>query len=135
MTRTVRVEIGGDPNERAPDEGMKVHTRPNPNPANVSGIYEEIAEVESPRFERVYWTKEPHLRKLYGITSFLLVASATTGYDSMLLNTSQQIHAWNHFFFPETKLNPDLAGPVKDSKLAILNNMFQSTSAQSCRSL
>lgn len=64
------------------------------------------------------------MRKLYGMTFFLLVASATTGYDSMLLNTSQQIHAWNHFFFPETKLNPDLADPVEDSKLAILINMF-----------
>ncbi|KAL0469255.1 hypothetical protein QR685DRAFT_572281 [Neurospora intermedia] len=118
-TRTIRVEIGGDPNERAPDERMNVYTKPNPNPDNVSGIYDEIAEVESQRFER-----EPHLRKLYGMTFFLLVASATAGYDSMLLNTSQQIHAWNHFFFPETKLNPDLADPVEDSKLAILINMF-----------
>ncbi|KAK3504212.1 MFS general substrate transporter [Neurospora crassa] len=123
-TRTIRVEIGGGPNERAPDEGMNVHNKPNPTPDNVLGIYDEIAEVESPRFERVYWTKEPHLRKLYGMTSFLLVASAKTGYDSMLLNTSQQLHAWNHFYFPEKKLNPDLADPVEDSKLAILINMF-----------
>lgn len=54
-TRTIRVEIGGDPNERAPDERMNVYTKPNPNPDNVSGIYDEIAEVESQRFERVYW--------------------------------------------------------------------------------
>ncbi|CCC05069.1 unnamed protein product [Sordaria macrospora k-hell] len=114
-TRTIRVEIGGHP-----DEAMNVHTKPNPNADNVSEIYEEIPEVEPPRFERVYWTREPHLRKLYGMTFFLMVASATTGYDSMLLNTSQQIHAWNSFFFPHST-QPD---PVEDSKLAILINMF-----------
>ncbi|KAK3402416.1 MFS general substrate transporter [Sordaria brevicollis] len=103
---------------------MNVHTKPHPDPDNVSEVYEEIPEIEPPRFERVYWTREPHLRKLYGMTFFLMVASATTGYDSMLLNTSQQIHAWNHFFFPETKINPDLNDPVEDSKLAILINMF-----------
>jgi len=79
---------------------------------------------DQPRFERVYWMKEPHLRKLYFLTSVLMVASATTGYDSMLVNTSQQIHAWNHFFFPELKDNPEIRDPVMDSKLGILVNMF-----------
>ncbi|KAK0629247.1 general substrate transporter [Bombardia bombarda] len=84
----------------------------------------EYAEAEPTRFQRVYWTKEPHLRKLYGLTIILMVASATTGYDGMLVNTSQQIHAWNWFFFPETKDNPRLEDAVVDSKLAILVNMF-----------
>lgn len=77
---------------------------------------------ETPRFQRVYWTREPHLRKLYGLAVVLMVASATTGYDGMLVNTSQQIDAWNHFFFP-TKV-PNYDDPVLDSKLAILVNMF-----------
>lgn len=79
---------------------------------------------ETPRFQRVYWTREPHLRKLYGLAIILMVASATMGYDGMLVNTSQQINAWNHYFFPETKDNPNLRDPVHDSKLAILVNMF-----------
>lgn len=79
---------------------------------------------ETPRFQRVYWMREPHLRRLYGLTVVLMVASATTGYDSMLVNTSQQIDAWNWFFFPELKDNPNTQDPVLDSKLAILVNMF-----------
>ncbi|KAK3349161.1 general substrate transporter [Lasiosphaeria hispida] len=84
----------------------------------------EFNEVEAPRFRRVYWTREPHLRKLYGLTIILMVASATTGYDGMLVNISQHIRAWNWFFFPELKENPDLIDPILDSKLAILVNMF-----------
>ena len=78
--------------------------------------------AQPPRFERVYWLHEPHLRKLYGLTTILMIASATTGYDGMLLNTSQQIQAWNAFFFPGLKDRPD--DPVLNSKLAILVNMF-----------
>jgi MFS family permease len=91
-------------------------------PDSVSAEFEVVQET--PRFQRVYWTREPHLRKLYGMTVILMVASATTGYDGMLVNTSQQIDAWNWFFFPELKDNPDIKDPVLDSKLAILVNMF-----------
>ncbi|KAK3315751.1 sugar transporter-like protein [Apodospora peruviana] len=85
----------------------------NPNP-----------DVAPPRFERVYWMREPHLRKLYGLTAILMVASATTGYDGMLLNTSQQIQSWNWFFFPEFEDSKNAKDPVLNSKLGILVNMF-----------
>ncbi|KAK9775745.1 putative General substrate transporter [Seiridium cardinale] len=39
------------------------------------------AQGEAPKFERVQWTKEPGLRKLYFYALVLGVASATTGYD------------------------------------------------------
>ncbi|KEY66763.1 hypothetical protein S7711_07546 [Stachybotrys chartarum IBT 7711] len=60
-----------------------------------------VAQAEAPRFEKVIWYREPHLRKLYTLTIFLLVASATTGYDGMLVNTSQQINRWGEYF-PES---------------------------------
>jgi hypothetical protein len=41
----------------------------------------EIAQAEAPRFEKVDWKREPHLRNLYLMSFFLLVGSATTGYD------------------------------------------------------
>ena len=91
-------------------------------PDSASADFEVVQEV--PRFQRVYWMREPHLRKLYGLAIILIVASATTGYDSMLVNTSQQIDAWNWFFFPELKDNPGLKDAILDSKLAILVNMF-----------
>jgi len=75
----------------------------------------DVAQAEAPRFEKVYWTKEPHLRKLYGYAVVLMVASATTGYDGMLVNTSQQIARWGEFFGDDVK---------DDSKLGILVNMF-----------
>lgn len=84
----------------------------------------DFDEIEQPRFQRVYWTREPHLRKLYGLCAILMVASATTGYDGMLVNISQHIRAWNYFFFPEYRDNPELEDPILDSKLAILVNMF-----------
>lgn len=40
-----------------------------------------IAQEEAPVFEKVQWTKDPNLRKLYLWGSVLMVASATTGYD------------------------------------------------------
>ncbi|KAK4194171.1 general substrate transporter [Triangularia verruculosa] len=83
----------------------------------------EVAVHETPRFQRVYWTREPHLRKLYGMAAILMVASATTGYDGMLVNTSQQIDLWRYFFFPELRDRPE-GDPILDSKLAILVNMF-----------
>lgn len=39
------------------------------------------AQEEAPQFERVDWTKDPGLRKLYFYAFVLCVASATTGYD------------------------------------------------------
>ena len=74
-----------------------------------------IAHAEGPRFQRVSWVKEPHLRKLYLYAITLMVASATTGYDGMLVNTSQQIQLWNDFF------GDDVADA---NKLGILVNMF-----------
>jgi hypothetical protein len=74
----------------------------------------DIARAEAPKFERVIWYKEPHLRKLYFFSIFLLVGSATTGYDGMLLNTSQQMDYWKEFF-PEY---------VDANKLGILINIY-----------
>jgi hypothetical protein len=58
----------------------------------------EIARAAAPRFEHVSWTKEPHLRKLYTMSIFLLIASATTGYDGMLANTCQQMDLFKEYF-------------------------------------
>ncbi|KAK1772014.1 hexose transporter [Phialemonium atrogriseum] len=75
----------------------------------------DVAQAEAPRFEKVSWTKEPHLRKLYMYALVLMVASATTGYDGMLVNVSQQITKWGLYFGDD----------VKDpNKLGILVNMF-----------
>jgi Na+/melibiose symporter-like transporter len=73
-----------------------------------------VAQAEAPRFEKVTWYKEPHLRQLYFLSIFLLVGSATTGYDGMLLNTSQQMDFWKEFF-PEY---------VDANKLGILINIY-----------
>jgi hypothetical protein len=75
----------------------------------------DVAQAEAPRFEKVYWTREPHLRKLYAMAVVLMVASATTGYDGSLVNTSQQIQMWERFFGKDVQ---------DDSKLGILVNMF-----------
>lgn len=74
----------------------------------------DIAQAEAPRFEKVTWYKEPHLRKLYFLTIFLLIASATTGYDGMMVNTSQQMDKWKEYF-PEYD---------NENKLGILINMY-----------
>ncbi|KAG8158404.1 hypothetical protein KVR01_011526 [Diaporthe batatas] len=75
----------------------------------------EVARPEAPRFERVTWYKEPHLRKLYAMSLVLMIASATTGYDGMLVNTSQQIHRWEEYFGLDIDDN---------NKLGVLINMF-----------
>lgn len=41
-----------------------------------------MASWEIPQFERVYWMREPHLRKLYAWACVLMIASATTGFDA-----------------------------------------------------
>lgn len=74
----------------------------------------DAARGEAPRFEKVTWYKEPHLRNLYILSIFLLVASATTGYDGMMVNTSQQMSKWEEYF-PEHADN---------NKLGILINMY-----------
>lgn len=74
----------------------------------------DAAREQAPKFEKVTWYKEPHLRKLYFLSIFLLVGAATTGYDGMLLNTSQQMDYWK-YFFPEH---------VDANKLGILINMY-----------
>ncbi|KAL2277141.1 hypothetical protein FJTKL_00156 [Diaporthe vaccinii] len=75
----------------------------------------EVARPEAPRFERVTWYREPHLRKLYAMSLVLMIASATTGYDGMLVNTSQQIHRWEEYFGLDIDDN---------NKLGVLINMF-----------
>ena len=41
----------------------------------------DLDVLNPPEFERVRWTKEPGLRKLYFHAAILMIASATTGYD------------------------------------------------------
>lgn len=72
-------------------------------------------QAEAPRFEKVTWWREPHLRKLYAMCLVLMIASSTTGYDGSLINTSQQIQLWEDFFFADIADN---------NKLGILVNMF-----------
>jgi sugar porter (SP) family MFS transporter len=82
---------------------------------NVGVVSMAEVDADTPRFQRVSWTKEPHLRKLYAFAVVLMVASATTGYDGMLVNTSQQIQRWEDYF------GDDVADA---NKLGILVNMF-----------
>jgi MFS family permease len=92
----------------------------------------EIARAEAPRFERVSWTKEPHLRKLYIMSIFLLIASATTGYDGMLANTCQQMDLFKEYFsIQHGKVNEVFIWDEEKktwnadaNKLGIMINMF-----------
>ncbi|TGJ88557.1 hypothetical protein E0Z10_g164 [Xylaria hypoxylon] len=83
----------------------------------------DVALVEGPRFEKVSWTREPHLRKLYAWAVILILGSVTTGYDGMLVNTSQQIDRWKAFF-PRTQVGPNNPQAVADSWLGLLVNIF-----------
>ncbi|EAU32508.1 conserved hypothetical protein [Aspergillus terreus NIH2624] len=74
-----------------------------------------ITQAEAPQFEKVNWKKEPHLRRLYLMAMVLMVASATTGYDGMLVNTSQMMDTWTKFFSPKVE---------QDNWLGLLVNMF-----------
>ncbi|KAI1852331.1 hypothetical protein JX265_006381 [Neoarthrinium moseri] len=56
------------------------------------------ARDEAPTFEKVNWTKEPGLRKLYFYAVILCVASATTGYDGSFFNAVQNFESWLDFF-------------------------------------
>ena len=74
---------------------------------------------EAPEFEKVSWSKDPALRKLYINCTFgLLVGSATTGYDGSLLNLLQQYDYWEAYF--------DHVGTdkTKANLLGLLTNMF-----------
>ncbi|KAJ4322026.1 hypothetical protein N0V94_002605 [Neodidymelliopsis sp. IMI 364377] len=71
------------------------------------------AREDAPQFEKVEWRKEPNLRKLYFWACILCVASATTGYDGMMMNSSQQMNRWTNYFH-----KPD------DNRLGIMNNAY-----------
>jgi len=117
-----KMGMGSDPRDTVsswPLEEIRSESRHTP-----SDEFEYDDSVGRPLFQRVYWMREPHLRKLYGLSVILMIASVTTGYDGMLLNISQHINAWTWYFFPELKENPKLEDPVLDSKLAIMVNMF-----------
>lgn len=83
------------------------------------------ARADAPRFEKVNWRKEPHLRKLYIMTSFLLIASATTGYDGSLANICQQMDRFKEYFDGVFTFNPETEIYDTDAnKLGIMINMF-----------
>ncbi|GLI74372.1 hypothetical protein PoHVEF18_002609 [Penicillium ochrochloron] len=74
----------------------------------------EVAQAEMPILEEVKWWREPGLRRLYFWASVLCVASATTGYDGMMLNTSQNLDSWQQFF-----------NTPSGSKLGLMNAIYQ----------
>jgi MFS family permease len=83
------------------------------------------AHADAPRFEKVNWRKEPHLRKLYIMTIFLLIASATTGYDGMLANTCQQMDLFKRYFSNVFIWDPETETYRQDENLlGIMINMF-----------
>jgi hypothetical protein len=65
----------------------------NPNAENL-----HVAQEEAPEFEKVNWTRDPGLRKLYFYAFVLCIASATTGYDGSLFNAVQNFQSWKDFF-------------------------------------
>ncbi|EHK96531.1 MFS general substrate transporter [Glarea lozoyensis ATCC 20868] len=73
-----------------------------------------IAAAEAPEFEKVQWYSDPNLRKLYFWCAVLCVASATTGYDGMMLNTSQNLDQWQAYFKKPT-----------GSSLGLMNAIYQ----------
>lgn len=72
---------------------MGLFTKKTPNAEATAA-----AQEEAPQFERVEWTKDPGLRKLYFYAFVLCVASATTGYDGMFFNSVQNFEPWLDFF-------------------------------------
>ncbi|KAK0655706.1 general substrate transporter [Cercophora newfieldiana] len=72
------------------------------------------AQEEAPQFERVEWTKDPGLRKLYFYAFVLCIASATTGYDGMFFNSVQNFETWKAKFN-----NP------QGSELGLLGALYQ----------
>ncbi|KAL1972268.1 hypothetical protein VTN31DRAFT_7487 [Thermomyces dupontii] len=74
----------------------------------------EIAQIGAPQLEKVKWWTDPGLRKLYFWAAVLCVASATTGYDGQMLNTSQNMDSWQDYFKKPT-----------GSKLGLMNAVYQ----------
>jgi len=72
------------------------------------------AQEEAPEFEKVEWTKDPGLRKLYFYAFVLCIASATTGYDGMFFNSVQNFPSWVDFF-----------GNPQGSMLGLLGALYQ----------
>lgn len=86
-----------------------------------------VARAEAPRFERVSWTKEPHLRNLYVMSIFLLIASATTGYDGMLMNAGQQMDKFKEYYDEHGnvfRLDDEGEWQKDENLLGIMVNMF-----------
>lgn len=90
--------------------------------ANVQAHAEETRQAalaETPEFEKVSWTKDPMIRKLYiNCALGLLIGSATTGYDGSLLNLLQQYDYWESYF---DDIGTD---KTKSNLLGLLTNMF-----------
>lgn len=83
------------------------------------------ARADAPRFEKVTWYKEPHLRQLYFMTTFLLIAAATTGYDGSLANICQQMDRFKIYFDNVFTWDDDKQDYVTDDNLlGIMINMF-----------
>ncbi|CAI7611042.1 unnamed protein product [Penicillium glandicola] len=72
------------------------------------------AHAEKPELEQVTWWQEPGLRRLYLWAAVLCVASATTGYDGMMLNTSQNLDTWQVYFEQPS-----------GAKLGLMNAIYQ----------
>ena len=87
---------------------------------------ETAARSDAPRFEHVNWRKEPHLRKLYIMSVFLLIASATTGYDGMLMNAAQQMDKFKEYYEDHGDVFSKVNGEWKkdENLLGIMVNMF-----------
>ncbi|EAT89950.1 hypothetical protein HBI56_034040 [Parastagonospora nodorum] len=69
--------------------------------------------ADAPQFERVEWRKLPNMRKLYWHACVLCIASATTGYDGMMMNSSQQMSRWAVYF-----------DHPNDNRLGLMNNAY-----------
>lgn len=95
-------------------KGLKAGGHNDNRPQQTVIENEEDVHAGQPQFEKVVWWREPHLRKLYFMSIFLFIASATTGYDGQMVNTSEQMDAW-YAYFPEAN---------NASKLGILINMY-----------
>lgn len=81
--------------------------------------------ADAPQFEKVNWMKEPHLRHLYFMTIFLLIASATTGYDGSLANICQQMDNFKEYFSSVFTFNEETEEWETDANLlGIMINMF-----------
>jgi sugar porter (SP) family MFS transporter len=72
-----------------------------------------LAQAEAPEFEHVNWKTQPNMKALYFWCVILCVASATTGFDGMMMNNSQAMTYWVSFFDKPT-----------GSRLGLMNNAY-----------